>query len=137
MLKTTTMKKISKYRLFYSVTSGAILGFVPAFLLVIFFAKSITTSTYSSFVQLAIYMTCFLGTTVWIYNSDSEFQFYYCDDCSHEWSKKRHVDDRCPKCKSEKWIYNYKPWYMVTMFARNAVVRKSPSRVNGRGFFRF
>lgn len=109
MLNTATMKKISRLRLFYAASSGFVLAFIPAFLLITFFAKSITTSHYASVVQLAIYMICVLGITVWIYNSDSEFAIYYCEDCSHEWPKKNHVDSRCPRCKSEKWIYNYKP----------------------------
>ena len=103
------MKKISKLRLFYAASSGLVLAFVPSFLLIIFFSKAITTSPYGSLMQWIIYLGFFMGITVWIYNSDSEFQIYYCEDCSHEWPKKRHVDDRCPKCKSEKWLYNYKP----------------------------
>ncbi len=109
MLHTATMKKISKLRMFYAASSGFVLAFIPAFLLVTFFARSITTSPYSAVAQLAIYLICLLGITVWIYNSDSEFAIYYCEDCSHEWSKKNHLDNRCPRCKSEKWIYNYKP----------------------------
>ena len=109
MLDTATMKRISKLRLFYAASSGFVLAFIPAFLLITFFAKSITTSPYSSLAQLAVYVICLLGITVWIYNSDSEFQIYYCEDCSHEWPKKRHVDNCCPRCKSEKCLYNYKP----------------------------
>lgn len=109
MLNTAAMKKISKLRMFYAASSGFVLAFIPAFLLVTFFSKSITTSPYSAVAQLAIYMICLLGITAWIYNSDSEFAIYYCEDCSHEWSKKNHVDNCCPRCKSEKWIYNYKP----------------------------
>ena len=103
------MKKISKLRLFYAASSGFILAFVPSFLLIIFFSKAITTSPYGGIMQWVIYLGCFLGITVWIYNSDSEFQIYYCLDCSHEWSKKRHLKDSCPRCKSENWRYNYKP----------------------------
>jgi hypothetical protein len=109
MLNTVNMKRVSKLRLFYAASSGFILAFIPSFLLITFFAKIITTSSHSSPMQLGIYLICFLGITVWIYNSDSEFQIYYCEDCSHEWPKKHHVDDRCPRCKSEKYIYNYKP----------------------------
>ena len=103
------MKKISKLRLFYAASSGFILAFVPSFLLIVFFAKFITTSPYGAQAQLAIYISCLLAITAWIYNSDSEFQIYYCLDCSHEWPKKRHVDEFCPKCKSENFRYNYKP----------------------------
>ena len=103
------MKKISKLRLFYAASSGFILAFVPSFLLITFFAKILTTSPYGALAQWGIYLGCFLGITLWIYNSDSEFQIYYCVDCSHEWPKKRYLQERCPRCGSENWQYNYKP----------------------------
>lgn len=109
MSHTAIMKRISKLRLFYAASSGLILAVIPAFLLITFLAGIITTSPNGSFLQLAIYLTCFLGVTAWIYNSDSEFQIYYCEDCLHEWPKKRHVDERCPRCSSENWLYNHKP----------------------------
>lgn len=103
------MKKISKLRLFYAAASGFVLAFVPSFLLIVFFAKAVTTSESSSFMQLAIYLTCFLGITIWLYNSDSEFPIYTCMDCDHEWPKKKHNDESCPRCESKNWVYNYKP----------------------------
>ena len=108
-LDSSTMKKISKLRLFYAASSGFILAFVPSFLLITFFAKILTTSPYGALAQWGIYLGCFLGITLWIYNSDSEFQIYYCVDCSHEWPKKRYLQERCPRCGSENWQYNYKP----------------------------
>ena len=133
MLHTATMKKISKLRLFHSASSAAILAAIPAFLLVTFFAGFITTSPYSSLVQLMIYLTCLLGITVWIYNSDSEFQIYYCDDCSHEWSRKRHMNDCCPKCKSENYIYNYKPWCISLSIYLNFCVYTPQVSVDSEG----
>jgi hypothetical protein len=106
--KEPIMKRISKLRLYYAASSGFILAFVPTFLLITFFAKAVTTSSHSGLLQWAIFLSCFLGITFWIYNSDAEFPLYYCMECSHEWSKRKHMGDKCPKCGSENYKLNHK-----------------------------
>lgn len=103
------MKNISKLRLFHAASSGFVLAFVPAFLLITVLVKIVAPGTDSSVWELAIFLGCFLGITGWIYNSDSDFQIYYCMDCAHEWPKKKHNDESCLKCGSKNWVYNYKP----------------------------
>jgi hypothetical protein len=103
------MKRISKLRLYHAASSGFILAVIPTFLIIMFLGGGIASHPSATLLQLVIYIACFAGITFWIYNSDSEFQIYYCTDCAHEWPRKRHHDDSCPKCKSQKYIYNYKP----------------------------
>jgi len=103
------MKKISKLRLFHAAGSGVILAVIPTFLISTFLGGSFASHPSAAIIQALLYIACFSGITLWIYNSNSEFQIYYCADCSHEWSQKRHVDHSCPKCKSPKYIYNHKP----------------------------
>jgi len=106
---TVIMKRISKLRLFHAAGSGFILAVIPTFLIITFLGGAIASYSSAATIQLLIYVACFVGITLWIYNSDSEFQIYYCSDCSHEWSQKRHTEHFCPKCKSQKYLYNYKP----------------------------
>jgi len=103
------MKKISKLRLYHAASSGFVLAIIPAFLIITFIGSRFATHPAASIFQLTIYFTCFLVITLWIYSSDSEFQIYYCPDCLHEWPKKKHNGESCPKCSSRKFIYNYKP----------------------------
>ncbi|MBW2466875.1 MAG: hypothetical protein JRF02_06190 [Deltaproteobacteria bacterium] len=103
------MKKISKLRMYYAAGSGLILAIIPTLLLLTFLAKVVVSSSRAPIIELAIYLICVLGITVWIYHSDSEFQIYYCKDCLYEWPKKKHNDVSCPKCGSRNWVYNYKP----------------------------
>ena len=103
------MKKFSKLRLYHAASSGLILAVIPTFLIITFLGGFFASSPFASIMQVVLYGFWSTGITLWIYNSDSEFQIYYCPDCLHEWSQKRHRDDACPKCKSQNYIYNYRP----------------------------
>lgn len=103
------MKRIAKLRLYYAASSSFILAFIPTFILLTFFAKTVAVNKDSSVLDLTVYAICFVIITVLIYKSDSEFQIYYCKDCRHEWPKKKHKDEVCQRCGSKNWVYNYKP----------------------------